>query len=128
MKFFILYCFGIAIIAALKLLKYFVKFQFCHIYTSRIGHQTINFDNTILSVPENTFLLCSHDTKVANKFILSIFKKQKNVFFNKIFKYIYHAIYAINSSSDLIISWDQYQPKFCFYSKLKSKITLPFCL
>jgi putative glycosyltransferase (TIGR04372 family) len=125
MKFFILYCFGIAIIAALKLLKYFVKFQFCHIYTSRIGHQTINFDNTILSVPENTFLLCSHDTKVANKFILSIFKKQKNVFFNKIFKYIYHAIYTVNSNSDLIISWNQYGPKFCFYLKLKSKIILP---
>jgi len=125
MKFFILHCFGIATISALKLLKYFINFQFCYIYSSRIGHLTINFDNAILSVPENTFLLCFHEKKIANNFILNIFKKQKNVFFNKIFKYFYYIIYNVNSNSDLIINWDQYQPKFCFYLKLKSKIILP---
>jgi putative glycosyltransferase (TIGR04372 family) len=125
MKFFVLYCFGIVTILILKILKYFIKFKFSHIHSSRIGHLTINFDNAILSVPENTFLLCFHDKKVANNFVLKIFKKQKNVFFNKLFKYFYNVIYNINSNSDLIISWDRYQPKFSYYLKFKSKIAVP---
>ncbi len=119
------YCFGIAIILILKILKYFVKIKFCCLYTERIGHLTINFDNAILSITKNTYLLCFHSNKVANNFILSIFKKQKNIFFNSFFKYFYNAIIAVNSNSDLIISWKQYQPEFCFNLKLKSKIIFP---
>jgi len=125
MKYFIIYCFGIATILILKILKYFVKIKFCRVYSERIGHLTINFDNAILSVTKNTYLLCFHSSKVSNNFILSIFKKQKNIFFNSIFKYFYNAILLVNSNSDLIISWKQYQPEFCFNLILNSKIVFP---
>jgi hypothetical protein len=124
-KLLIIYCFGIAIILILKILKYFVKIKFCRLYTERIGHLTINFDNAILSVTKNTYLLCFHSSKVANNFILNFFKKQKNIFFNSFFKYFYNAIFTVNSNSDLIISWKQFQPEFCFNLKLESKIIFP---
>jgi len=126
MKFIVLFFIGILVIPILKILNFFLKFKLCHLYTTRIGHLTINFDVALLSVSENTILLCSHDKKIANSFILSFFKKQKNVFFLKIFRYLYHAIYIVNPNSNLIIGWTQYQPSFSFHLKSKSRIVFPF--
>ena len=117
MKSFFLYFFGVVTILILDISKYFVRIKFCHIYSSRIGHLTINFDSAILSVPENTFLLCSYEKKVSNKFVLNIFKNQKNVFFSKFFKYFYNSILTVNPNSNYIISWKEYGPLFSY--KLK---------
>lgn len=125
MKFIVLFSLGILVIPFLKIFNIFIKFKFCHLYTTRIGHLTINFDVALLSVSENTILLCSHDKKIANRFILSFFKKQKKVFFLKIFRYLYHAINSVNPNSNLIIGWTQYQPSFSFHLKSKSRITFP---
>jgi putative glycosyltransferase (TIGR04372 family) len=119
-------CFvGIPIIIFSKILSLFFKFKFCFLCTSRIGHQLINFDVALSYVTNNTFIFFAYEKKVANKFILSFFKKQKNVFFLKVFKYIYFPIYYANPNSDLIIGWKQYQPKFSFHLKFKSKIVFP---
>ena len=125
MKSILLFSFGYSIIPILKILALFINFKFCHIHTSRIGHQIFNFDFALLSVSKNTLLLCSHDKKVANNFILNFFKNQQQIFFFWIFKYFYFAIYHINPNSDLIVSWKQYQPNFSFYLKIKSKIKTP---
>lgn len=125
MKFIVLFSLGFLVIPILKIFNIFIKFKFCHLYTTRIGHLTINFDVALLSVSENTILLCSHDKKIANRFILSFFKIQKKVFFLKIFRYLYHAIYSVNPNSNLIISWKQYQPSFSFHLKSKSRIKFP---
>jgi len=125
MKSILLFFFGYLIIPILKILALFINFKFCHIHTTRIGHQIFNFDFALLSVSKNTLLLCSHDKKVANNFILNFFKEQQQIFFLGIFKYFYFAIHHINPNSDLIVSWKQYQPDFSFYLKLKSKIKTP---
>ena len=81
MKSILLFSFGYSIIPILKILALFINFKFCHIHTSRIGHQIFNFDFALLSVSKNTLLLCSHDKKVANNFILNFFKSQQQIFF-----------------------------------------------
>lgn len=126
MKSFFLYFFGVLIILILNISKYFVRIKFCHIYSNRIGHLTINFDSAILLISENTFLFCTHDKKISNKFILNIFKKQKKVFFKKFFKYFYNAILKVKPNSNYIISWREYGPLFSYKLRLKSKIKLPY--
>jgi putative glycosyltransferase (TIGR04372 family) len=125
MKSFVKYFIGILTILILNILRYFVKIKFCHIYSSRIGHLTINFDSTLLSISKNTILLCTHEKKISNKFILEIFKKQKNVFFKNFFKYFYNAILTVNPNSNFIINWKDYGPSFSFKLRFKSKIQLP---
>ena len=116
---------GFSILFFCRIIKNFVDFQFCHLYTSRIGHQTVNFDIALLSVKKNTVILCSNDKKIANKFILNFFKKQNKVFFSPIFKYFYHLILFANKDSEFIISWKQYQPEFSFHLNTKGRITFP---
>ena len=125
MRSILLFSFGCLITPIFKILALFINFRFCHLHTTRIGHQIINFDFALLSVSKGTIILCSHDKKVANNFILSFFKKQKKVLFLEIFKYFYYAIYYINPNSNLIISWGQYHPNFSFYLNLKSMIKTP---
>lgn len=117
---------GNIILLICKIFSKIFDFQFCHLFTSRIGHQTINFDIALLSVKKNTFILCSHDKKIANNFILSFFKKQKNVFFSQIFQYCHRLISCVDENSKFIISWPQYQPKFSFHLQSNSKINFPF--
>ena len=125
MKSFFLYSLGFLTILILDISKFFVRIKFCHIYSSRIGHLTINFDSAVLSVSENTFLLCSHDKKILKNIIIKIFKKQKKVFFKKFFKHFYNAILTVKPNSNYIISWREYGPLFSYKLRLKSKITLP---
>jgi len=116
---------GNLIIPICKLINFFFRFQFCHLYTRRIGHQTMNFDIALLSVSNETFLLCSCDNLISNKYILNFFKKQKNVYFSKIFKYFYHSISEVSPNSNLIVSWSQYSPKFTTHLRSNSKIKFP---
>ena len=125
MKKFIKTRLGNTIIIICKILNLFFNFQFCHLYTSRIGHQTVNFDIALISIKKKTFIFCSHDTKVANNYILSFFKNQKNVFFLQIFKYFYFLIYFVDNRSKFIITWEQYQPKFTVHLNNKSNIIFP---
>ena len=125
MKKFIKIIFGNIIILICKILNLFINFKFCHFYTSRIGHQTVNFDVALLTVKKKELIFCSHDKKVANNFILSFFKNQKKIFFLQIFKYFFHLIYFVDSKSKFIITWEQYQPKFTFHLNNKSKIIFP---
>ena len=125
MKKFIKTRLGNTIIIICKILNLFINFQFCHLYTSRIGHQSVNFDIALISIKKKTFIFCSHDTKVANNYILSFFKNQKNVFFLQIFKYFYFLIYFVDNRSKFIITWEQYQPKFTVHLNNKSNIIFP---
>ena len=125
MKSILLIIAGNLIIPICKLINFFFEFKFCHLYTRRIGHQTINFDVTLLSVSNEIFLLCSYDDFISNKYILNFFKKQQKVYFSKVFKYFYHSILKVNPNSNLIVTWSQYQPKFTFHLQNNSKINFP---
>ena len=116
---------GSLILFFCRIIKNFVDFQFCHLYTSRIGHQTVNFDIALLSVKKSTIILCSNDKKIANRFILNFFKNQNKVFFSPIFKYFYHLILFVNKDSEFIISWKQYQPEFSFHLNTRGRIIFP---
>lgn len=126
MKSIFLFSFGSLITPIFKILALFINFKFCHLHSTRIGHLTINFDVALLSVPKHTIILFSHDNNVANKYILNFFKKQKKVLFLSIFKYFYFSISHINPSSNLIINWNKFQPKFSLHLKNESRIIFPY--
>ncbi|MDA7697778.1 TIGR04372 family glycosyltransferase [Candidatus Pelagibacter sp.] len=121
-----LFILGSLLIPILKIIYLFFKFKFSHLHTTRIGHQTINFDAALLSVKKDTLIFFSYDKKIANEFIFSFLKKQKNIFFIKIFKYIFFSIDHVNPNSNLIISEKDYQPKFTYHLKYRSRIEMPF--
>ena len=125
MKSILLIIVGNLIIPICKLINFFFEFKFCHLYTRRIGHQTINFDVTLLSVSNEIFLLFSYYDFISNKYILNFFKKQQKVYFSKVFKYFYHSILKVNPNSNLIVTWSQYQPKFTYHLQNNSKINFP---
>jgi len=118
---------GNIIILICKLLNQVVNFQFCYLHSARIGHLTMNFDAALLSVTKDTFILFSHDKKIANDFILSFYKKnQKKIFFSEIFRYCFNLIKYVNKNSKFIIDWEQFQPEFTYHLQIKSKISFPF--
>lgn len=126
MKSFTLSIFGCLFIPIFKFIGLFFKFKFCHLHTKRIGHLTTNFDGALFAVTNNTTILFSNDTQIANKFIFNFLKKQKKVFFLGIFKYIFFSIQHVDPESNLIINWKEFQPDFSFHLKFKSKIKFPF--
>ena len=83
MKNLILFIFGYLAIIICKILNKFIKFKITVLATSRIGHLTQNFELILLLAPKNTLIFIGSDNKVANNFILDLFKKHKNIFFQK---------------------------------------------
>jgi putative glycosyltransferase (TIGR04372 family) len=127
MKNFIKTILGYIIIFICKIFNQFIKFKFFQLYSSRVGHLTLNFDAALLSVPKNTFIIFFLLNSVANSFILKFFKKQKKVFFVKsiFFSRIFSCVHSANPHSDLLLSFKKVQPEFSFQFKHKSKINFP---
>ena len=125
MKNLILFIFGYLAIIICKILNKFIKFKITVLATSRIGHLTQNFELILLLAPKNTLIFIGPDNKVANNFIFDLFKKHKNIFFSKVFKYFYHSIFYVNPKSSILIVWAKFNPEFSFQLKYKSKIKLP---
>ena len=125
MKSFVLLIFGYLAIPFFQILKKFIKFKITILPTSRIGHLTKNFDVILLQCNEDTLIFIGQDKIIANKFIFNFFRKQKNVFFSRFFKYIYHSIFQVNPKSNLIITWGQFNSDFSYSLRYKSKISFP---
>ena len=116
---------GFFTIFVCNILSKFIIIRFTHIFTTRIGHQTMNFDAATLSVKKKTIILISYDKNVANEFIFNFFKKTKKTFFSRKFRYILQSIFFVNPMSKLIIDWDEYQPAFSRHLQYKPKIIIP---
>ncbi len=125
MKSFVLLIFGYLLIPFFQIIKKFIKFKITVLPTSRIGHLTKNFDVILLQCDDDTLIFIGQDKTIANKFIFNFFKKQKNVFFSRFFKYIYYAIFEVNPKSNLIITWGQFNSDFSYSLRYKSKISFP---
>ncbi len=110
-----------------KVLNVFVKFKFFHLYSTRLGHLTINFDGALLSVKDGTYIIFILDKPICNSYILSFFKKQKKTLFSNIFfSKILSCIILADPSSKLILKFNKVQPDFTFQFKYKSKIKFPY--
>ncbi len=125
MKKFIKYLLGNITIYILKFINLFIEIRFSHLCTSRIGHQITNFDICLCSISKKTFVLFSYDEDIANNYLFKNFKKTKQVFFSRFFRYFHNSILSVNPNSNLIISWETYQPKFTKHLSLESKVNLP---
>lgn len=125
MRNFVKYCLGFLTIYIFKFVNLFFDIKFAHLYTTRIGHQIINFDVCLHRISKKTFVLFSYDEKIANEYLFKSFKKTKNIFFSKFFRYFHASISKVRPDSNLIISWKDYQPNFTKYLILSSKVNLP---
>ena len=98
---------GLIMIFVFKILSQFKKFKFFHLYSSRIGHLTLNFDAALLSVEKNTIIIFITDKTISNNFILDFYKKQKKVFFiNSSFMLkIFYCMHLANSNSSIILNF-----------------------
>ena len=108
-----------------NILSKFIIIRFAHIFTTRIGHQTMNFDAATLSVKKKTIILVSYDKNIANEFIFNFFKKTKKTFFSRKFRYILQSIFFVNPMSELLIDWNEYQPAFTRHLQHETKIIIP---
>ena len=110
-----------------KVFNIFIKFKFFHLYSTRLGHLTINFDGALLSVKDNTYIIFVLDKPVCNSYILSFYKKQRNIIFSNIFfSKILSCIILVDPSSKLILKFNKVQPDFTYQFKCKSKIKFPY--
>ena len=116
---------GYLTIIICKILNRFISIRFLHIFTTRIGHQIMNFDAATLSVKKNTIILISYDKDVANNFIFNYFKNTKKTFFSRKLRYLLHSIFFVDPMSELLIDWDECQPVFSLHLQHKPKIIIP---
>ena len=101
MKIFLKKIIGYTLISILKTLKVIVVFRFARIYSSRIGHLSVNIDLIINKEKKSIFFL-STDNSVANKYLLKIYKNTKRIFFLNIVDKIISCIRSVNLKSEFI--------------------------
>jgi putative glycosyltransferase (TIGR04372 family) len=104
------------------------KIKVGRIYTSRIGHIAFNIDNYIYHVNKkgNKEITCfGIDDTIANKELLDLFKKNKNIYFSRFFYYMFEHIRCINRNSKFLV---KYYPELHKNKSLlfKSKTNLNF--
>jgi len=125
MKYIIKTILGYLLIPICKVLNKIIKFRFYHMYSSRIGHLTMQFDTVYKLVERDTFILVSTEKKVANNFILNLYKRQERVLISQIFRYCFSLIRHVNPKSEFIITLDEYDPPFSFNLHKNSLIKFP---
>ena len=125
MKSYMLFVIGSLLIPICKIFNKFIKFKITVLATSRIGHLVNNYDSLLLINKEDYLMFIGQDKKIANKFIFNFYKKNKNIFFSRVFKYLFYSISQVDPNSNLIINWDEFNHEFSFDLKHQSKIILP---
>jgi hypothetical protein len=114
---------GYTLISILKTLKVIVVLRFARIYTSRIGHLTVNIDLIINKEKKSIFFL-STDNFVANRYLLKIYKNTKRIFFFNIVDKIISCIRSANSKSEFILDTKDLQPEFNYFFYKKNNIKI----
>ena len=127
MKNFLKIILGNLFIFFLKIISRFINIKFFHLYTSRIGHLTLNFDASLFYLEKDTKIIFFTDKIICNSYILNFFKKQKNVYFiNSAFLLkIFYCIHLSDPKSNFILKFKKVQPDFSFQFRYKSKIEFP---
>ena len=123
MKIFIKKIIGYLLILILKTLKVIVILRFARIYTSRIGHLSINID-LIINKEKNSIFFLSTDNLCANKYLLEIYKKEKRIFFFNFADKVISCIHSVNLNSEFILSIKDLQPEFNYYLHAKNNFKI----
>ena len=84
LKYIITITIGLLVFVFFKFTRIFLNIRFGLIYSNRIGHLCHNIDVYLCTRKVNEIAFFGVTRKVSNKFVLKIWKKNKNIFFNKI--------------------------------------------
>ena len=113
------------LILVIRILKVIVVLKFAKIYTSRIGHLSVNTDIAISILRKNQILLLAPENFISNTYLYKLFKKNEKVFFNKFLNKLISLISISSDDEKLILTWKDYQPSFNKYYIKKKNITIP---
>ena len=104
------YSLGLIIISFVYTLSPFIKIRFGILYAERIGHLATTFDNYIFerNKRNNLELAIFHiNDSISNTELLRLWKKEKNIYFSRIAKIVFHTIKKFKFKSKIIIDWDE---------------------
>ena len=123
MKIFIKKIIGYILILILKTLKVVVVLRFARIYTSRIGHLSVNID-LIISKEKKSIFFFSTDNFIANRYLLKIYKNTKRIFFFNLVDKIISCIRIVDLKSEFILDIKDLQPEFNYFFHKKNNIKI----
>jgi putative glycosyltransferase (TIGR04372 family) len=122
-KIFIKKIIGYILILILKTLKVVVVLRFARIYTSRIGHLSVNID-LIISKEKKSIFFFSTDNFIANRYLLKIYKNTKRIFFFNLVDKIISCIRIVDLKSEFILDIKDLQPEFNYFFHKKNNIKI----
>jgi len=114
---------GYILILILKTLKVVVVLRFARIYTSRIGHLSVNID-LIISKEKKSIFFFSTDNFIANRYLLKIYKNTKRIFFFNLVDKIISCIRIVDLKSEFILDIKDLQPEFNYFFHKKNNIKI----
>lgn len=123
MKIFLKKIIGYILILILKTLKVVVVLRFARIYTSRIGHLSVNID-LIISKEKKSIFFFSTDNFIANRYLLKIYKNTKRIFFFNLVDKIISCIRIVDLKSEFILDIKDLQPEFNYFFHKKNNIKI----
>lgn len=110
----------------INIISIFINVRIGRIYTSRIGHLSLNLDNYLSNkkLYNNQITFFGVDKIIANDYLFNLFKKKKNLYFHRYFFYCYDFIYKNFPNSRLLINYEDIHPNYNLFSN--SKINISF--
>jgi putative glycosyltransferase (TIGR04372 family) len=99
---------GFFLVIILLLLRPFIFFRLGHLYTSRIGHLSYNLDNYLTLQKQRKrkeFALFKTDKYVSNKYLLSMWNRNKYIHISKIWNMGYEFLIKYYPNSPMLISF-----------------------
>jgi putative glycosyltransferase (TIGR04372 family) len=108
------------------LISIFVKVRIGMIYTSRIGHLSLNLDNFFSSEKykrNKQIIFFGTEKKISNKYLFGLFKK-KNIIFHRLFYYCYEYLKILNPNSEKLIMYSELQPEVNFNSLSEQNVEI----
>lgn len=124
LKYIITITIGLLVFVFFKFTRIFLNIRFGLIYSNRIGHLCHNIDVYLCTRKVNEIAFFGVTRKVSNKFVLKIWKKNKNIFFNKIGFYGYFFLKEFLPHDKMLIKWDELYPNYSTFILKKSKFKL----
>ena len=111
----------------IHIISFFFNIKLGRVYTSRIGHLSLNLDNYLSSQQEIKnpgIVLFGVDKVIANNYLLDLFKRKKNIFFHRYFFYCYEFLRYYRPSSKMLIKYEEMHPELNLFSNTYKNIIM----
>ena len=112
LKYHIALIIGFLVVTIASILNIFINLRFGIVYSSRVGHLCHNVDAYLSQRNSNEISIFGTQKKISNQFKFNGWKKNKNIFFNKIGFYGYFFLKNFFPKSKMLIKWSELYPNY----------------